>query len=239
MERFQDLKLYDERIAVKFTMIGHPVDTEKFKPILKKSFKDGVLRILTVSRLVPEKGLYYILEAISLILSERNDVVWEIVGEGPMKPLLEQEARERNLSQKIRFCEKVPHDEVASVLGSADIFINHAVPTKRWEEYFGAVNIEAMACGLPCILSKTGGIPYAIREAGVCVMVDPRDVAQIRKALETLIANSGLRTKMGVRARKYVKDNYDIDLIADRFDRMICCRKHSRDIQGHEKDRNP
>jgi glycosyltransferase involved in cell wall biosynthesis len=221
MERFQDLKLYDEKIAKKFTIMGHPVDTQVFRPLRKKSADDAILRILVISRLVPEKGIYYILEAADPILRQRADVILEIVGEGPMKPFLLKELKERGLDEKVKFYEKISHDEIAAILGSADIFINHAVPTNRWEEYFGAVNLEAMSCELPCILSKTGGIPFAVRENGVSVMVEPRDIPGIRNALNMLISEPESRKQIGLKAREYVKRHYDLSKISEKYNRMI------------------
>lgn len=223
MERFQDLKLYDEKIAKKFTIMGHPVDTQVFRPLPKKSAGDAILRILVISRLVPEKGIYYILEAADPILRQRADVVLEIVGEGPMKPFLLNDVKDRGLCEKVKFYGKVSHDEIAGLLGSADIFINHAVPTNRWEEYFGAVNLEAMSCALPCILSKTGGISHAVRENGVSVMVEPRDIPGIQNALKTLISEPESRKQIGLKAREYVKRYYDLSKISEKYNRMISC----------------
>ncbi len=220
IERFNDLCLFDEKIAKKFTVMGHPVDTSNFKPAPKKS-NDGILRAIVVSRLVPEKGLYYILEAISPLLKENKKFILQILGSGPMESLLRKEITERNLNSQVEFIKPVVHAELPGVLSAADIFINHMVPDSRSEEAFGAVNIEAMSCGLPSVLSRVGGIPYAIREEGVAILVEPRNIVEIRAAITRLLTDSSLRKEMGEKARAYVKKHYDLEFIAEKYHNML------------------
>ena len=106
-------------------------------------------------------------------------------------------------------------------MGAADIFVNHAVATSMWEEYFGVVNLEAMSCGLPCVLSACGGLSYVIREGDVALMVEERDVHGIRTAIEKLLQNKSLRIEYGKRARAYVERHYDIAVIGERFRQML------------------
>jgi glycosyltransferase involved in cell wall biosynthesis len=221
IERFNDLRLFDEKIAPKFTVMGHPVDTSRFKSADKRSDQNGVLIAIVVSRLVPEKGLYYILEAMTPLLKENPKLVLQILGSGPMESLLRKEITERNLENQVEFIKPVPHTELPEILGSADIFINHMVPNSRSEEAFGAVNIEAMSCGLPVVLSRVGGIPYVIREEGVAILVEPRNIVEMRAAITRLLTDSSLRKEMGEKARAYVKKYYDLEFIAEKYHNMI------------------
>ncbi len=221
IERFQDLALFDGTIAQKFHVMGHPVDCAIFKPSGRTSAPDDTLRVLVVSRLVPEKGLYYILEALHPILAARDDVELQILGNGPMKSLLEREIVERGIKGKVRFLDPVPHRELPAIYGAADIFVNHAIGTSGWEEFFGAVNLEAMACGLPCVLSASGGITYAVREEGVAELVAERDVAGLRKAVDALLRDPVRRKEMGNKARRYVLGHYDIGVIGEKYRGML------------------
>lgn len=221
IERYQDIGLFDAELAPKFVIMGHPVDTTRFKPIPKKSEEDGILRILVVSRLVPEKGLYYILEALSPVLSEQSDVRLQILGDGPMKGLFQKESSRRRIENQIEFLPMVNHVDLPRVVGAADIFINHAVATSGWEEFFGVVNLEAMACGLPCIISNCGGLSYVIRENDAVIMVAERDVHGIRTGVENLLASKTLRSEYGLRARSYVERYYDIEVIGEKYRQML------------------
>lgn len=220
LERFQELGLLDGNIAKKFTVMGHPVNTDKFYPLPKSSKKDGILRVLVVSRLVPEKGLYYILEAMDPILRERPDIQLHLLGKGPLRSLLEREVVERNLVKQVIFADTIPHRELPSIMAKSDIFVSHAVGTAVWEEFFGVANLEAMSCGLPCVITTGGGISYAIRE-DTALFVQERDIIQLRRAISQLLGLKQLRATIGQSARQYVETNYSIDVIAKRYNRML------------------
>lgn len=234
IERFRDIRLFDAAIASKFTIMGHPVDMQEFMPFPKRSSQDGILRVLVVSRLIPEKGLLYILEAMSPLLHSRDDVQLQILGAGPLESLLQREVAERGLNHKVVFLKPVPHEKLPAILGSADIYVNHAVSLSQWEEFFGAANLEAMACGLPCVLSTSGGIPYAIREEDVAILVAERDIIQLRSALTHLLTSEQARQKLGQRARDYVERYYALPLIAAKYHRMLQQGLVHSSIQGTE-----
>jgi glycosyltransferase involved in cell wall biosynthesis len=221
IERFQDIGLFDEVIAPKLSILGHPIDTQKFIPKQKLSEKDGILRVLVISRMIPEKGFLYILEAMTPLLRVRSNLVLQFLGSGPMRPLLEAEVTERGLSEKVTFLNSVSHQEIPNILGAADIFVNHAVSIGRWEEYFGIANLEAMSCGLPCVLTACGGIPYAIREKDVALFVEERNIVQLREAISCLVDSEQKRLEMGQRGRHYVEGYYALPMVAEKFHRIL------------------
>lgn len=221
IERFQALGLFDEVIAPKFTIMGHPVDTKTFTPQPKRSEPDGIQRVLVISRMVPEKGLLYILEAMTPLLRSRSHLQLQFLGSGAMQSFLEAEVEDRGLSEKVIFLNPVPHQEIPKILGGADLFVNHAVSIGIWEEYFGVVNLEAMSCVLPCLLTPSGGIPYAIREKDVAVFVEQRNIIQLREAITRLLNCEQERRKMGQRAREYVEAYYALPIIAQKYHRML------------------
>lgn len=223
LERYRDLGLFDSGIAEKFTMIGHPVDTETFSPAqegIKRSRKTMPVKVLAMTRLVPEKGVYYILEAIEPLL--RSGIAeLQFLGEGPMQPLLEREIKNRDIQDSVDFLGTVPHADVPTVLRTADVFVNHAVSIDSWEEYFGAANLEAMACGLPTIITDCGGIPYVIQNRDVVEMVPQRDVHTLRETIGQLINDPDYRQRLGRAGRRYVKERYSIERIATKYHEML------------------
>jgi glycosyltransferase involved in cell wall biosynthesis len=221
IERFQDLGIFSAEIAPKFVVMGHPVDTALFRPVRRHSEDDGILRVLLVSRLVPEKGIYYVIETMSQMLLDRSDIRLQILGDGPMKGLILKEAVRRGIENRIEFLPMVSHRELPGIVGAADIFVNHSVATSGWEEFFGVVNLEAMSCALPCVVSRCGGLSYAVRGDDVAIMVDERDARGLRNGLEKLIASEELRRQYGERAREYVAEYYDIAVIGERYRQMI------------------
>lgn len=221
-EYFGDLGLVDENIAQKFTVLGHPTNTEEFTPSKpNRNSLNSNLEILTIARLVPEKGLYYILEALDPVLSEQTDHQWTIIGEGPLEHLLKQEIRARGLTNSINIRETVPHNQVPNLLQEADIFVNHSVDVAAWEEFFGAANIEAMASGLPCVLSNSGSIPYVARDPVGVELVPQRDVKKLRQCVQKLIEDPSRRIKMGQSARRFVELEYSVEVIGDKYHQML------------------
>jgi glycosyltransferase involved in cell wall biosynthesis len=221
LERYRELGLLAAMDLSSFTIMGHPVDTMRFSPDRDHGSKsDTPLEIISLSRLVPEKGIYYILEALDPLVRD-GEVELSFLGDGPMESLIRAEARQRGICDGVNLIGTVPHKDVPEILCSADIFINHAVATGTWEEYFGAANLEAMSCGLPCVITDCGGISYAIRERNVVKFVRQRDVAALRTAVEELVADPDYRRELGNAARDYVTRNYATDVIGDRFERML------------------
>ncbi|WP_416666459.1 glycosyltransferase [Egbenema bharatensis] len=220
LERFQELGLLSSSIADKFTIMGHPVDTDVFQPRSKLSEMDGILRILVVSRLIPEKGLFYILEALTPLLSQRSDVQLHLIGDGVLRHLLEREVTERQLTDRVIFLDTLPHEKLSSTIAQYDLFVNHAIGIATWEEFFGVANLEAMACELPCVVTSNGGISYAIRE-DVASFVPERNILQLRNAVTQLLDSESLRKTMGQKARQYVEAHYSIRVIAERYHQML------------------
>ncbi len=219
LERFRDIGLFDEAIAEKFVVMGHPVDGERFRPPARTE-EAGPVRVVVVSRLLPEKGLHYVLEAMQPLL-RAGSAELQIVGAGPLRGLLQREVRERGVADRVEFLPPVPHERLPALLGAADLFVNHAAGNSVWEEYFGALNVEAMACGLPCVVSSDGGIPWVIREKGVALLVQSRDVAGLRQALSLLVRSPERRRRMGERARAYALQHYGLDVVGERYHRML------------------
>ncbi|MCF8011403.1 MAG: glycosyltransferase family 4 protein [Clostridiales bacterium] len=219
IERFKNIGLFNEKIADKFTIMGHPVCTDYFVPGERK--ENDKIKILVVSRLVPEKGLFYIVEAILPILREREDIELKIIGEGPLLSLLKRIIIENGIENKVFFQDVVPHSELVKQYQQADVFVNHAVSVSNWEEFFGVANLEAMACGLPVVVTKNGGIPYVIREEDCALFVEERNIIELRRALIYLINNPGERKRIGENARKYVERYYSLERIGERYNNML------------------
>ena len=221
-ERYRDLGLFDATIADKFTIMGHPVNTEVFAPdndTTDESSGDPI-KILAVTRLVPEKGVFYIFEAIKPLL-QSGVAELQFIGDGPMQSVLEREAKRRGLEATVEFLGTVSHAEVAEYLRSADIFVNHAVSINRWEEYFGVANLEAMACGLPTVITDCGSIPYVVQDSEVAEIIPQRDIDSLRETLNQLVGDPERRQRLGRDGRTYVEENYSVERIATKYHEML------------------
>jgi len=107
----------------------------------------------------------------------------------------------------------LPHEELIQELLQADI----AVVPSIWEEPFGMVAVEAMACGLPVVASRVGGLQEIVEEGKTGFLVEPMDYKALADRLETLCQNRELMESMGKAGRKKAEELYDWDKIVDTF----------------------
>ncbi|MED0656404.1 glycosyltransferase family 4 protein [Anoxybacillus ayderensis] len=219
-ERFRDIGLSSESISSQFVVLGHPVDTEKFYPAEKRN-SNSTKTIICVARLVMEKGVHYIIQAAAPLIKNNKNILLKIVGRGEAKSFLERLVKEEGIEENVQFIDPVPHSQLPDLYRQADIFIGHPVSISSWEEFFGVVNVEAMACGLPVITSRTGGIPYLIREKDVAIFVEERDIIGITTALETLLYNQDLYEQLRINGREYVQNYYSLPVIAEKYRKYI------------------
>ena len=115
--------------------------------------------ILSVARLVWEKGHQDLLRALAALRDRGIAARALIVGTGPEAKRLQNHARELGIADAVQFRRQVPHAEMPAVFGNASGLVLASLPTPAWEEQFGMVLVEAMAAGIPILASTCGAIP--------------------------------------------------------------------------------
>jgi glycosyltransferase involved in cell wall biosynthesis len=158
---------------------------------------------------VKEKGVYTLLEAMRQLPAA---VRLLMVGTGPEENGLRQLSTEYGLDGRIEMIGPVPYREMPAILNRMDLLVLPSDETKYWKELFGRILIEAMACGLPIVASRSGGIPEVIGEAGV--LVEPGDARALAVALERLCADIEARCALGRAARERALAFFDIPVVA-------------------------
>ena len=127
-----------------------------------------------LGRLVAEKGVLVLLEAVALDprLSAR------IVGSGPLASDLPRYAASLGIDDRVDVLPAVSSAAVADFYRSIDVLAVPSLPTPRWTEQFGRVAVEAMAAGVPVVSSDAGALPEVVGDAGIVVPHgDPRSLA--------------------------------------------------------------
>ena len=165
-----------------------------------------------VGRLVHQKGLFVLLEAVARLT---EDVRVMVVGSGPLKVELLKKAQALRLDGRLELHEGVPHPEVPQYLQQMTVLVLPSLTTPTWKEQFGHVLIEAMASGVPVIGSDSGAIPEVIGDAGL--VVPEGDVGALAEALRRLVSTPGLRTDLASRGRGRVLADYTNGIIARRL----------------------
>lgn len=158
-----------------------------------------VVKLLFVGRLVPYKGADMLVESISgLAPAIQKKVALTIVGDGSEKASLEQQVERLDLSDRIHFTGWVAQQDTIGYYRNSDVF---CFPSVR--EFGGAVVIEAMASGLPCIVVNNGGIGEYVTEAtGFKIEPTSREyvIQELQKQIEVLVENPALRQQMSLGA---------------------------------------
>jgi L-malate glycosyltransferase len=171
----------------KILIIPNGVDTSEFNP--RKGLQiDSKLKLISTGRLIERKGYVYLIEA----LQNNETFHLTLLGDGNLKEELERKARESNVL--VKFIGMVRHGEIADYLRGSDIFI---LPSLN--EGMSNSVLEAMACGLPVIVTETGGSKELIKGNGFVVEKGSSDA--IRQALLTYVDNKQLIIEHGVQSR--------------------------------------
>lgn len=143
-------KLFNEE---KIKLIYNGTDCEKFSNCNVK--KNGVIQLIFVGRLIYEKGVDTLLNALKNVQARYH---LTIVGDGPERNQLEHLCNELGLKDSVEFMGS--RADVPELLSNANVFIHPA----RWNEGFGITLIEAMAAGIPCIAFSRGAISEIITD---------------------------------------------------------------------------
>ena len=203
------------------------VDIDRFKPLDEQArstirerfnFKDDDEVILTLSRLVPRKGMDVLISATSELMKTRPRVHLLIAGTG--RDLRRLKALAQSTNAPVTFLGFVSDDQVAELYGMADVF--GMICRVRWggleQEGFGIVFLEAAACGVPQIAGRSGGADEAVLEGETGFVVDnPTDSNAVKKALEKLLTDSETRQEMGRNSRARAEKEFSYDYLAIKY----------------------
>ncbi|MEM3406950.1 MAG: glycosyltransferase family 4 protein [Nitrososphaerota archaeon] len=194
------------------------VDTKRFNPSLRSDLKEKLgiedkKIILYIGRLIPQKGVGYLLKAFAKVLQEAPQTALIIAGEGPLKDTLRNLSSELNIEKNIIFLGPISHSKIHEIHAISDITVLPSIPTRNWTEQFGYVLIEAMACGKPVIASRSGAIPEIIINNESGFLIKPGDVNELAEKILLLINDEKLREKMGYKGRIRVEKNFSYEVI--------------------------
>ena len=179
---------------------------------------EDALVVLSVSRLVPRKGMDVLVRAVAALAGEFPDL--SLVGAGDGRDRRRLESMAGSLGAPVRFLGRVPDDRLAGLYGAADVFAMAC--RNRWggleQEGFGIVFLEAAAAGVPQVAGRSGGAHEAVADGETGVVVDrPGEPAEVVRALRPLLGDPGLRRRMGEAARERARRSFDYDLLAPRL----------------------
>lgn len=160
--------------------------------------------VLYAGRLSPEKGVTYLLQALRQV---DQPLVALIVGNGPLRSTLEQEAARLGIADRVRFVGL--QTEMATWLHASDAFV---LPSLL--EGLPVSLLEAGALAKPIVATAVGGVPELIRHGQTGLLVPPGDVPALTQAIQRLHASAELRQQLGQAAQQHVTQFHSMDAVA-------------------------
>lgn len=180
-----------------------------------------------VGRLVPEKGASDLLAAVARLESALPGISAVVIGEGPERSSLEQQAATMGISSRVTFTGWLPQEQVMQHLAASDIFVGPSRPAPDgWVEAQGLTFAEAMLAGLPVIATNTGGIPDVVRHDVTGLLVSPGNPGAIADAVRRLASDPAFGERLANQAREFASAEYTRAASAARFgalyERLLC-----------------
>lgn len=167
----------------------------------EKTIENDQIQILTVASLIERKGIIYAIKAVINLINKYNNIVYNIIGNGPMEKELKQFVAKYGAESRIRFLNFMTHDKILDHMNKSDIFV---LPS--WNEAFGVVYIEAMSFKVPIIGSKEEGISDIIIDGENGYLCEIKNTAEITEKLDKLICNSEHRQNLGKLGYESIKE---------------------------------
>lgn len=167
--------------------------------------------IVSIGRLDPIKGFTYLIEACRLLAERGAPFSCEIIGEGPLRPQLEQQIRASGLESQVRLLGALSQKQVRDILMRSEIFVLPSVRTEDGnQDGIPVALMEAMALGLPVISTAVSGIPELVRDGDSGMLAPPKDAVALAEAIAHLLTDMELRQRLVERGRACVQERHDI-----------------------------
>jgi glycosyltransferase involved in cell wall biosynthesis len=190
------------------TVVACGVDTSRFAPAAARPRPAG--RLVSVGRLVERKGVDDLIRSLPKLPGVRLSIAGGSVGSGDADAhRLRTLADCLGVSARVDFVGPLAHDDVPQLLRSADV-----VACVPWYEPFGMTALEAMACGMPVVVSAVGGLRRLVVDQETGLHVPPRDPDRIAAAILKLLDDADLRIRLGANAARHAA-SYTWGRVAD------------------------
>lgn len=203
-----------ERISV----VPGAVDVEKFRPVENRNAIRQRLRwpldrraIFCVRRLVARMGIVELIEAFSGTAASHQDADLYIGGRGELESGLCDQVRKLGLERRIHFCGFIPDADLPGYYAASDFSI---MPSQKLEG-FGLVALEALACGVPVLVTPVGGLPEAVAGLGGSLVMKGTSPAAIADGLARALDHPASLPPAG-ECRSFAEKNHSLPVIARR-----------------------
>jgi phosphatidylinositol alpha-1,6-mannosyltransferase len=210
----------------KLTIIPPSLDTERFHPnndanlLREKLGLNGKKVLVTLCRLVPEKNVNHIIEALANVKDQLPPFHYFILGQGLEQDALIKLVHARDLDDQVTFIGMVPHDKLTEAEGAYLNLANAFILTSD-QEPFGICYLEAGACGKPVIAYRSGGVVDIVNHEKTGLLVPQGDIEATGKAITRILQDGELARQLGANARERIETHFSHPKINKRIWRLM------------------
>jgi glycosyltransferase involved in cell wall biosynthesis len=197
------------------------VDSKLFNPknngaewrarLAQQGLEEGERVILTNARLVKQKGIVDLIDAMHFVRREARLVVF---GRGPLLKKLQNRAKKKKVSP-LFITERVSDESLARLYAASDVFVLPSL----WEP-FGMVLTEAMAAGKPAVGTRVGGIPEIIQNNKNGLLAPPHDPRELAHTINRVLDNDKLARRLARAGRKTAEKKFTWDNCAHAYEKF-------------------
>jgi glycosyltransferase involved in cell wall biosynthesis len=180
---------------VRISLIPNGVNLDEFSPG-EPIPDEGPLRLLCVGRLIERKGQRYLIQAVKRLTDERIDVTLDLVGTGDARAAYERQVLDLGLAERIRFLGYVPREDIAAHYAAAHVFV-----LASHNEGMSVATLEAMAAGLPIVVTRTGGTAELVEDGINGLTFQGGDVEALARHLRSLAIDRCISRCFGTASR--------------------------------------
>lgn len=180
------------------------------------------VQLLTTARLVPKKGFPAIIDAAECLVQREIAFHWNIIGDGPMWGLLQEEVARRRLSAHISLLGARSNTEALQYLDFADIFVLPCVVQDDGEsDGLPVALIEAVALGCPVITTAVAAIPELVADRQTGLIVCQHSGAEVAEAVNTLTTDPRLYTEISRKQTELAREHYVLETEVERLHSLL------------------
>ena len=209
---------YDDRL---FGTRLRSSDVERLHPVILRCSEgsgprgESAVVVTAIGRMIEVKGFHILAAAADAFLNGRPNVHLVFAGDGPARAEIESIVARSPNRARIHFPGALNRHQVAQLLADSDIFVNPGVIDRAGRaEGLGITTIEAMACGLPAVGSRVGGIAETIVDQVTGLMVPPGDPIALSTAIARLLDDPQSRVRMGQEGRRIAQQRFNWTALA-------------------------
>jgi glycosyltransferase involved in cell wall biosynthesis len=198
------------------------VNCSLFKPMKEAHTVKPLLTIGIIKRLEEECGIQDLIAAFALLKPRLSEIRLMLVGEGSYREALKAQVRRLKLEDSVVFAGWVENSQLPYVINQFDVF---CLPSHPDRESFGVAVLEALACEVPVVATRVGGLPEVTRPGVTGYLVPPHSPQDIADALYELLSDEERRLQMGRNGRQFVLEHYrwedNAALMAHIYDQVL------------------